>query len=92
MEKRMKNVKDFADNLSRELYSEFVKNTPVRTGNARRSTRLKQDRLISADYDYAKQLEGADLAYGTRRGRSSQAPNGMAQPSIEHIRKLFRAL
>jgi len=92
MRKRMDKVQDFADNLSRDLYDEFVKNTPVRTGNARRSTRLKRDRIISAEYGYAQQLEGAKSDFGTRKGTSKQAPNGMAEPSIKHIRKKFRAL
>lgn len=48
-----------------------------RPGNARRKTVLR-DNSINADYPYAKRLN---------EGYSSQAPNGMTEPTLEAIRK-----
>lgn len=63
-------------NLANEAYKEFVRVTPVRGGNARRSTRLKGT-TIDANYPYAQRLD---------EGYSKQAPEGMSQPTIEYIR------
>lgn len=60
-------------------YDFFVKTTPVDTGNARRST--EKDVInykITADYPYAERLD---------KGWSKQAPDGMVQPTIDHISK-----
>jgi len=51
-------------------------NTPVRTGNARRRTRLQGD-VIRADYPYAVPLD---------RGSSRQAPQGMSRPTLAWLR------
>lgn len=63
------------------VYQEFLKNTPVDTGNARRNTRLnKLD--IEANYAYAGVLDaGRGFRDGQMRG-STQAPNGMTQPAL----------
>ena len=53
------------------VYKEFVKNTPIRTGYARRNTVLKTDR-ITANYQYATVLD---------EGYSKQAPRGMVEPT-----------
>jgi hypothetical protein len=73
------------DAINRELakvpakaYKEFVKNTPIRTGNARSQTRLRQN-VIHADYPYAQPLDN---------GYSSQSPDGMTEPTIKYIRTL----
>jgi hypothetical protein len=52
--------------------------TPVRTGNARRKTRLANDTVI-ADYPYAERLDD---------GYSKQAPQGMTTPTEKEIIKL----
>lgn len=52
--------------------------TPVKSGNARRNTRLIGNE-IRADYPYATKLD---------EGSSQQSPDGMSEPTIEHIRKL----
>lgn len=58
----------------------FFKNeTPIRTGNAKRRTKL-QGQTIKANYDYASRLN---------EGYSRQAPDGMTNPTIEFIRKLM---
>ena len=59
----------------------FVANTPVRTGNARRSTSLKSD-VISANYNYASKLD---------QGYSKQSPQGMSEPTIKVFGKLVKA-
>lgn len=90
---RLNNVLEILDekNISKVAYDSYVKNTPVgdpnrwkskrapigyRPGNARRSTVLRGN-SIEANYPYAKRLE---------EGWSSQAPDGMTEPTIEDIR------
>ena len=63
-------------------YKEFTKNTPIRTGNARRNTRLRQN-VIQADYAYAQPLDD---------GYSSQSPNGMTEPTLKYVRALVRKI
>jgi hypothetical protein len=64
-------------------YKAFVKNTPVRSGNARRNTR-KSGNAIDANYAYAQRLE---------EGWSKQAPKGMTEPTIEEVRDyVYRTL
>lgn len=91
--KRLNKVLDTLDNknISDVAYQAFVKNTPIgdpnrwktkykpknyKPGNARRSTKLRNND-IEANYPYAKRLE---------EGYSSQAPNGMTEPTIEEVR------
>jgi len=78
------------ENISQVGYDEFKTLTPVgnpqlwkskapkgyRPGNAKRSTSLTAN-IIDADYAYAVRLDN---------GYSSQAPDGMTKPTIEHIR------
>lgn len=65
----------------------FVAQTPVRTGNARRNTNLRNANsnkpVIHADYPYAGKLD---------EGSSSQAPKGMTKPTISYINKLIRQM
>ena len=78
-------------NISQVAYTTFKDNTPIgdpnrwktkykpknyKPGNARRKTVLKGNE-IQANYPYAKRLE---------EGYSSQAPDGMTEPTIEEIR------
>lgn len=65
------------EDLPEAALDEFKKNTPIRSGRARRSTRLKDDAII-ADYPYAKRLD---------EGYSKQSPDGMTGPTEEWIRK-----
>jgi hypothetical protein len=60
----------------------FVDNTPVRTGNARRRTRLTGD-TIRADYPYAQPLD---------RGRSRQSPQGMTRPTERWLRNELKKI
>lgn len=64
-------------------YKAYVKNTPIRSGNARRKTR-KGAGTIDANYAYAQRLE---------EGWSKQAPNGMTEPTLEEVREyVFKQL
>ncbi len=58
-------------------YKEFVKNTPVRSGNARRKTKLV-GKEIRADYPYATRLD---------QGYSDQAPDGMSKPTEDYVKQ-----
>ena len=70
-------------NITNIAYKAFVKNTPVRSGNARRNTR-KSGNAIDANYPYAQRLE---------EGYSRQAPKGMTEPTIEEVRDyVYRTL
>lgn len=61
--------------LPKAAYEEFVKETPIRTGRARRSTDLRGTTIV-ADYPYAQRLD---------EGYSRQAPKGMTEPVIKFI-------
>lgn len=61
-------------------YPVFVKNTPIKTGNARRHT-SKTSSEIDALYPYALRLD---------QGYSHQNPDGMIKPTIQAIRDYIR--
>lgn len=92
--KRLNKVLETLDdkNISSVAYQSFVQNTPVGDpnrwkakykpknyvpGNARRKTTLKNN-TIDANYPYAKRLD---------EGYSSQAPDGMTEPTLNSIRE-----
>lgn len=79
---RLDQIQRFLDNLPREMHEEFVRVTPIRTGNARRRTDLKNNE-IQGNYDYANRLN---------QGWSRQADKGMTDPTIEFARSKMRAL
>jgi len=76
-ERQLKQLQKAFDTLPEDAHAEFVKNTPIRTGNARRNTNLRGN-VISADYAYGQRLD---------EGYSKQAPDGMTKPTEEWIRK-----
>lgn len=80
---RLRRVERFARDLPRNAHREFVQNTPIRTGNARRNTDLANNE-IQANYDYSIRLE--------KDRTSRQAPNGMSDPTIDWIRNQIRGL
>jgi hypothetical protein len=69
-------------NLAQEAYDFWVGETPVRSGNARRKTRLRGD-TISAEYPYAQRLD---------EGWSRQSPQGMSAPTERFIRNRLRRI
>jgi hypothetical protein len=69
-----------------KTYQEFVKNTPVKTGNAKRSTTLVKNE-IQANYAYAGVLDaGRGFRDGQMRG-SKQAPQGMTIPATKLLQQ-----
>lgn len=75
-------------NIAKEAFTKFVDVTPIAKkngGNAKRSTKL-QGNSINADYAYANVLDkGRHMTSRGMRG-SDQAPKGMTDPTIKHIR------
>ena len=78
----LKKIQKKLDQLPQEAYREFVKQTPIKSGNARRKTKLKGDE-IQANYPYAKRLD---------EGYSKQSPQGMVQPTEAFIRKRMKQI
>lgn len=68
--------------LPSEAYDVFRDETPIRTGNARRNTRLRSD-TIDANYPYAGRLDD---------GYSRQSPRGMVEPTTKFLRKRVRQI
>lgn len=66
-----------------EGYKFFRAKTPIDQGNARRNTRKQGSDSIHADYAYAGRLN---------RGWSNQAKDGMAQPTIDHLRDYINSV
>jgi hypothetical protein len=79
------NTKEFSDlvrlskqgieQVKKDAFAFFVDNTPIRTGNARSRT-VMSGSTITANYPYAQRLD---------EGYSSQSPEGMTGPTIDHI-------
>ena len=86
---KLAEVKTVTDKAMPQIYTEFVKNTPIGlTGNARAHTNLN-GKVITAAYQYAGVLDaGRGYRDGQMRG-SDQAPNGMTQPTEEFAKKLI---
>ncbi len=63
--------------VPQEAFTEFVKNTPVKSGNAKRKTSLS-GKTIKANYAYAKRLD---------EGYSNQSPQGMSSPTEVFVQK-----
>lgn len=80
--KRLEEIKSSLtpQKLARVAYGEFYRTTPVRSGNARSNTDLRNNR-IEADYDYAQRLD---------EGWSKQAPRGMTEPTIRYIKEYIK--
>jgi hypothetical protein len=75
------------ETLAPGAYKVWLENTPVRTGNAKRSTRLRQSTStkgeIDANYDYAVPLD---------QGRSRKSPQGMSRPTLAWLNKTLRSI
>jgi len=71
-----------AKTLPKEAYDVFRDNTPVRSGNAFRSTRLRGN-VIDANYAYAERLD---------EGYSSLKPKGMSGPTEKFLEKRINDL
>lgn len=79
---RIQKIKGIVDpvKMANDAYLIFYKNTPVRSGNARRNTNLKRDE-IQANYPYATRLD---------EGYSKQSPKGMTDPTIKWLKEYVK--
>ena len=89
----LREIKRELKKVPQEAYTFFVQQTPVKTGNARSRTKLKNG-VIQADYQYAEVLDkGRHMTSRGMRG-SDQAPQGMTKPTEKFIQdrvdKIFR--
>jgi hypothetical protein len=73
----LKNKVKFLDAVPGQAYTFFKAHTPIKTGNARSHTFLKNDTIIAA-YPYAQRLDD---------GYSRQAPDGMSKPTEAFVKK-----
>ena len=87
-----RNVNNHINKIQRELekvpqkaldYFKYQAPTPIRSGNARKNTSLRNKKDIIADYPYAKKLD---------EGYSKQARQGMTKPTMEYIKQLVRKI
>lgn len=78
----LKKMQEELDRLPEQVYDFFVKTTPKRSGNARRSTTIKGD-VIHANYPYAQRLD---------EGYSKQAPRGMVEPTEKFIERQLKQI
>jgi hypothetical protein len=80
---QLKTVMAKLNHLPTEALNHFVSITPIDTGNARRSTRLVNNKTIEATYPYAKRLD---------EGYSRQARNGMVKPTEKFIQNRVKQI
>lgn len=73
-----KSIQKQLDKLPRQAWDVFYKATPIKTGNARRNTKLVGNKTIVAKYPYAQRLD---------EGYSKQAPDGMVKPTEDFIKQ-----
>jgi hypothetical protein len=86
-----KRIKEKLKNLPKEAFKVFKDNTPVRSGNAKRKTRLSGN-TIKAQYPYAEVLDkGRHMTSKGMRG-SEQAPEGMTKPMEDFIRRRIKQI
>jgi hypothetical protein len=72
----LKSMQQKIDKIPQDAYKFFVKETPIRSGNARRNTKLKNKKEIVANYPYAQRLD---------EGYSKQSPQGMTEPTMDYV-------
>jgi hypothetical protein len=72
----LQGMKKALANYPKQAEAKFKSLTPVKTGNARRRTRLSNNDIIEANYPYAVPLDN---------GHSRQAPQGMTKPFAEWV-------
>lgn len=91
MSASLKRIQKKLDMVPKEAYQEFKKITPIKTGNAKRNTRLKGN-TIEANYQYAQVLDkGRHMTNRGMRG-SEQAPQGMSKPTEQFVNKRVKQI
>lgn len=88
-QQRMAKAKAIKPSVIKQAYDFFKKITPMKTGNAKRNTKLNNN-VIEADYPYAFVLDKG--RHMTRRGMrgSKQAPQGMTEPTVKKFKQWIR--
>jgi len=81
--KKIAALRSMKHEVMKQALPTFIKNTPKRSGNARRSTRLDSKDVIQANYGYAKKLDD---------GASRQSPEGMVKPTVKEIKKIVDSI
>ena len=74
-QRMIKVLRDVPDDVVDQAYDYFKAKTPIRSGNARRNTKLR-NKTIHAEYHYAGRLD---------EGYSNQARNGMTDPTVDFV-------
>jgi hypothetical protein len=82
LRRHIQKVEQFVKEIPSQAHTKFVSETPIDTGNARRSTDLRGNE-IQGNYPYATRLN---------EGYSTQARDGMTEPTVEFIREQLRGL
>jgi hypothetical protein len=89
---KLRSIQQKLNNIPKEAFKVFVdgygsfKGTPVKSGNAKRNTKLV-GKQIQANYPYAGVLDkGRHMTTRGMRG-SDQAPQGMTKPTVDFIKK-----
>lgn len=79
---RINQIKGILDQnkMANEAHKVFLRNTPVKTGNARANTELVRNEIL-ADYPYAIRLD---------QGWSKQSPKGMSEPTIKFLQDYIK--
>jgi hypothetical protein len=80
MSKSLKKIEQSLADVPEAAYDFWRNITPIRTGNARRKTRLNQN-TIEARYPYAQALDS---------GASRQAPQGMSEPTTQYLDREYK--
>ena len=68
--------------VPKKAYKYWLNITPIKTGNAKRKTKLRKNTII-AGYDYASYLDA---------GSSKQAKDGMSDPTKIYLDKLVKSI
>ncbi len=92
-DKQLSDIERYVDEtLIKQMVAEYKKNTPKASGNARSKTKRKGNSVIG-DYGYAGVLDQGLFPNppkaGTGKttgGYSTQAPKGMATPTLKYIK------
>ena len=79
---KLSDIQDKLAFVPYDAYQVFWRNTPKRTGNARRNTKLVKE-TIEANYDYAQRLD---------EGYSRQSPQGMTKPTEVFIKQTLNKI
>jgi hypothetical protein len=82
IDKRVAKLEKEFGNIAIEAHKKFVEVTPVNSGNAKSKTELR-GKEIQANYDYSVRLQN---------GHSKQAPNGMRDQTIDHIKNIIKKI